>query len=76
MNKTIWKRSEIDSPCVNICIIHPQAKICAGCNRTMEEISNWSKKSTLERKEIMKELPNRSSLLKVRRGGRTNRLGS
>jgi hypothetical protein len=76
MNKTIWKRSEIDSPCVNICIIHPQAKICTGCNRTIEEISNWSNKSTLERTEIIKELPNRSSLLKVRRGGRTNRLGS
>jgi hypothetical protein len=76
MNKTIWKRSEIDSPCVNICTIHPQAKICAGCNRTIEEISNWSNKSALERKEIIKELPNRSSLLKVRRGGRTNRLGS
>ena len=76
MNKTIWKRSEIDSPCVNICIIHPQAKICVGCNRTIEEISNWSNKSTLERTEIIKELPNRSSLLKVKRGGRTNRLGS
>ena len=76
MNKNIWKRSEVDSPCINICIIHPQAKICTGCFRTIEEISSWSTKSTLERKEIIKALPNRSSLLKIRRGGRASRMGN
>jgi hypothetical protein len=30
----------------------------------------------LERKEIVKELPNRSSLLKIRRGGRASRIGN
>ena len=76
MNKNIWKRSEVDSPCINICIIHPQAKICTGCFRAIEEISSWSTKSTLERKEIIKALPNRSSLLKIRRGGRASRIGN
>ena len=75
MSEDIWKRNEVDSPCVNICIVHPQANICTGCFRTIDEISSWSKMSETERKGIIKELPNRSSKLRVRRGGRAKRLG-
>jgi len=74
MAEHIWKRNEIDSPCVNICIVHPEANICTGCYRTINEISSWSTMSAAQRKEIIKELPNRSSKLKVRRGGRAKRL--
>jgi len=76
MSEDIWKRDEVDSPCVNICIIHPQANICTGCFRTIDEISSWSKMSNSKRKGIIKELPNRSSKLSVRRGGRAKRLGN
>ena len=75
MSEDIWKRNEVDSPCVNICIVHPHANICTGCFRTIDEISSWSKMSETERKGIIKELPNRSSKLRVRRGGRAKRLG-
>ena len=75
MNEDIWKRKEVDSPCVNICIVHPQANICTGCFRTIDEISSWSNMSDSERKGIIKELPNRSSKLRVRREGRAKRLG-
>ena len=75
MSEDIWKRNEADSPCVNICIVHPQANICTGCFRTIDEISRWSNMSETERKGIIKELPNRSSELRVRRGGRAERLG-
>ena len=75
MREDIWKRNEVDSPCVNICIVHPHANICTGCFRTIDEISSWSNMSETERKEIIKELPNRSSKLRVRRGGRAERLG-
>ena len=75
MSEDIWKRNEVDSPCVNICIVHPQANICTGCFRTIYEISSWSNMSETERKGIIKELPNRSSKLRVRRGGRAERLG-
>ena len=76
MTEYILKRNEIDSPCVNICIVHPQANICAGCFRTIDEISGWSKMTAEQRKEIINDLPNRSSKLKVRRGGRAKRLGN
>ena len=74
MSEDIWKRNEVDSPCVNICIVHAQANICTGCFRTIDEISSWSNMSETERKGIIKELPNRSSKLKVRRGGRAESL--
>ena len=74
MSEDIWKRNELDSPCVKICIIHPQANICTGCFRSIDEISSWSNMSESERKGIIKELPNRSSKLRVRRGGRAERL--
>ena len=76
MSEDIWKRNEVDSPCLNICIVHPHANICTGCFRTIDEISSWSKMSETERKGIIKELPNRSSKLRVRRGGRAERLGN
>ena len=74
MSEDIWNRQEVDSPCVSICIIHPQAKICTGCFRTIDEISSWSNMSDSERKRIIKELSNRSAKLRVRRGGRAERL--
>lgn len=74
MSDEIWRRDEIESPCVNICVVHPQARICIGCHRTPEEISGWSRMSSEERREIMDALPSRAPLLSRRSGGRSGRL--
>ena len=63
----IWKRDEIESPCVNLCSIHPSAEICVGCFRTALEIENWTVMGVENRKKLMSELPGREKLLKVRR---------
>jgi uncharacterized protein len=75
MSDEIWKRAEIESPCVKVCVIHPEARICAGCYRTIEEIGAWSRIAPEERRRIMAELPERAGRLRVRRGGRAGRLG-
>jgi len=67
----LWKRDEIDSPCVKLCSIHPAERICVGCYRSMEEIGAWSSLSTEVRLEIMAELPSRASRIQKRRGGRS-----
>lgn len=64
----------IESPCVRICVVHPQARICTGCLRTIDEITQWTKLSPEARAAVMAELPSREGLLKVRRGGRKARL--
>ncbi|MDG2296207.1 MAG: DUF1289 domain-containing protein [Paracoccaceae bacterium] len=74
MSNQIWKRDEIASPCVKICVVHPEARICTGCYRSIDEIGTWSKLSPEERAAIMQELPDRAALLKKRRGGRAARI--
>ncbi len=69
-----WARNEIESPCVKICVIHPESGLCAGCLRTIDEISTWSKMAPDLRRAIMAELPSRKPRLSVRRGGRAGRL--
>ena len=73
-NTPVWTRDEVESPCVRICVVHPEARICTGCLRTIEEIGQWSRMSREERRDIMKVLPDRASLLSKRRGGRAARL--
>ena len=70
----VWKRDEIESPCINICVVHPEARICTGCLRSIDEITAWSRMSHEERREIMEQLPERKSKLTTRRGGRAARL--
>ncbi len=70
----LWKRDEIDSPCVSVCMVHPGTRLCAGCFRSIDEISRWSSMAPDERHGIMAESPGRSGKLKRRRGGRAARL--
>jgi predicted Fe-S protein YdhL (DUF1289 family) len=74
MTDEVWKRDEIESPCVKICVLHPEARICIGCYRTADEIARWSKMTPEERRAVMIELPNRAPLLARRAGGRSGRL--
>ena len=74
MSDEVWKREEIESPCIKLCVIHPEARICAGCYRTIEEIGTWSRMTPEDRRRVMDELPSRASRLKARRGGRAGRL--
>ena len=75
MKDDIWQRDEIKSPCVKLCVVHPEARICVGCHRTIEEISAWSRLTHDARATIMAELPGRAPALAKRRGGRAGRLG-
>lgn len=70
----IWKRAEIESPCIKVCVIHPETRLCTGCLRSIDEIGAWSRLSPDERSAVMAELPNRSAGPKTRRGGRSARL--
>lgn len=70
----VWVRDEIESPCVKLCVVHPEERLCVGCFRTIEEIATWSRLTAAERREIMADLPERAPRLVRRRGGRMGRL--
>ena len=74
MTDEIWNRDEIESPCVKLCVIHPEARLCVGCLRSIDEITMWSRMSVDTRRSVMAELPGRAPLIAKRRGGRAARL--
>ena len=74
MKDDIWKRDEVQSPCVKLCVVHPEERLCVGCYRTIEEISAWSRLTHEARATIMADLPARAQRLARRRGGRIGRL--
>ena len=70
MSDDVWRREEIESPCVKLCSIHPVAQICVGCLRTLDEIGGWGMMAPEARRAIMEELPARRAQVSQRRGGR------
>lgn len=74
MTGEVWKRDEVQSPCVKLCVVHPEERICVGCYRSIDEISAWSRLTPEERRAIMAELPARAPRLQKRRGGRMARI--
>ncbi len=68
MTDDLWERDEIDSPCVKICVIHHETRLCLGCHRSIDEISRWSRMTPEERDEVAATLPGRN-LGPARRGG-------
>ena len=68
--------SEIESPCVKICVVEPDSGYCIGCGRTCDEIAGWIAMEPDQRRHVMIELPDRLANLtrrKQRKGGATAR---
>ena len=74
MDDDIWKRAELQSPCVKLCVMHPEAGLCTGCYRSMDEITDWSRMTAEKRSAILADLASRKPLVVKRRGGRKARL--
>jgi predicted Fe-S protein YdhL (DUF1289 family) len=74
MSDNIWKRDEVESPCVKLCVVHPETRLCTGCLRSIDEITAWSRMSAEARRAIMAELPTRAGAHSKRRGGRAAKL--
>ena len=76
MTDDVWRRDPVESPCVKVCVLHPQTGLCIGCYRTAAEIAAWSTMTPEARRAVMAELPSRAPLVRgTRRGGRAGRLG-
>ena len=42
----------VASPCVNICALDDD-DVCSGCQRTVAEITCWSRMTNVERREVL-----------------------
>ncbi len=75
MSDETWVREAVESPCIKLCVVHPEARLCMGCYRSIEEITAWSRMSPEARRTVMADLPGRAPLVGPRRrGGRSARL--
>ena len=70
----IWRRDEVESPCVKVCVVHPEARLCVGCLRSLDEIAGWSRMTADQRRAVIADLPSRGPLVAQRRGGRAGRV--
>jgi uncharacterized protein len=69
--------SDIETPCIKICVLEPESGFCIGCGRSRDEIGDWLSLSAANRRAVMETLPERLATLTVsksRRGGRRARL--
>jgi uncharacterized protein len=54
----------IESPCNRVCVMHPAARLCIGCGRTLDEIGRWVELGAAERSGIMAQLDFRLAALR------------
>jgi predicted Fe-S protein YdhL (DUF1289 family) len=52
----------IESPCIQICQIDDENRLCRGFLRSLDEIARWGRYSAAERARIMRELPLRRGM--------------
>lgn len=69
MTDDVWKRDEVESPCVKVCVVNPETGLCLGCRRSVDEISRWSRMTDSERRAVLATLPARNAGPAGRRGG-------
>ena len=50
---------DVASPCINVCRMNPDSKLCEGCFRTLDEIAGWSALSADEKRAVLVKLPAR-----------------
>ncbi len=51
--------NSVPSPCVSLCLMHPDAAWCDGCLRTLPEIGGWSRASDEEKRVVWAQIPER-----------------
>jgi len=56
-------QSPIETPCTEVCVMHPTQSFCIGCGRSLDEIARWVEFNAAERIRIMAELPARLKAL-------------
>ena len=53
----------VPSPCTNVCRMSPDTGWCEGCQRTIDEITRWSRTTDEDRRGILTALAERREWL-------------
>ena len=47
------------SPCVSVCLMHPDGGHCEGCLRTLQEIGNWGRMGDEDKRIVWQRIQQR-----------------
>lgn len=61
------RTASADSPCVQVCQLHPDGSHCVGCFRTGEEIAKWNLYTAAEREAVLARLEQRRAARRAER---------
>lgn len=53
----------VPSPCVSVCVMHPQTGVCEGCLRDLDEIGAWSQLSDEVKRQVWQRIAQRLAAL-------------
>ncbi len=61
----IWPRAlamirRSESPCIKICKLDFETRLCVGCRRSAAEIAGWDRYSELRKRRILSDLKDRT----------------
>lgn len=49
----------VPSPCVSVCLMHPDGGHCEGCLRTLPEIGNWGRMGDDDKRIVWQRIQQR-----------------
>ena len=49
----------VPSPCVSVCLMHPDGGHCEGCLRTLPEIGSWGRMSDEAKRVVWRNIQQR-----------------
>ena len=47
---------DVPSPCVSVCVMHPQTGLCEGCLRSLDEIGGWSRMTAEAKRQVWQRI--------------------
>lgn len=54
-------KGKVPSPCINVCRMNPQTRLCEGCLRTIDEIAQWSTSTEEMKRAVWVEIKRREA---------------
>ena len=51
----------VKSPCIDVCKIDYESSYCIGCNRTIEEITNWGSFNDSQKKKFLTKVKSKNT---------------
>ena len=57
----------IETPCIRVCVVDFDTRLCIGCGRSGDEIGGWLAMTAEQRKAVMAELPARLKAMTAER---------